>query len=123
DHVGPAVKRYRLAEVHARAGNFARALAEIQEILRILPSDRDRLFLRAQLYALQARCELGNADSDELGLAAALRAAEIVRSREIPPARQNLAWDELGNLGEALWQSGQSAMAVDLLRDAIEQLE
>lgn len=127
DHVGPALKRYRLAEVHTRAGNFTRALAEIAETLRIIPADRDRLVLRANLYALEAQCKLGNASGlpsgSEPGLASARCAAEIVRSREIPAERQNRAWDELGHLGDALWQSGQSAMAVDLLREAIQELE
>jgi tetratricopeptide (TPR) repeat protein len=122
DRVGLAVARTMMARVHERAGNFELALKEVTEALQILPGGRDRLLLRAELYAAQALNELGLSFIDS-GMAAAERAAEILRSGQIPPARQNLAWDELGELAEGLWRAGQSATAVDLLREAVEQLE
>jgi tetratricopeptide (TPR) repeat protein len=47
----------------------------------------------------------------------------MLRSREFPPARRNLAWEELGGLGDTAWRAGQPALALDLLREAIERLE
>lgn len=111
-----------LAQVHHRAGSFDKALQEIAEALRILPGGRDRLMLRAILYSTQAQCEFG-LGSVERGLAAARQAADILRSGKLPPAERNLGWDELGELGEELWRSGQDTLAVDLMREAIEQLE
>ena len=122
DKIGLAVARSMLAQVHHRAGSFDKALQEITEALRILPGGRDRLMLRAILYSTKAQCELG-LGSVERGLAAARQAADILRSGKLPSAERNLGWDELGELGEELWRSGQDALAVDLLREAIEQLE
>lgn len=122
DKIGLAVTRAMLAQVHHRGGSFDKALQEISEALRILPGGRDRLMTRAILYSTQAQCELG-LGSVEKGLAAARQAADILCSGKLPLAERNLGWDELGELGEELWRSGQDALAMELIREAIEQLE
>jgi tetratricopeptide (TPR) repeat protein len=122
DKIGLAVTRAMMAQVHYRAGCFDHALPEISEALRILPEGRDRLMLLAILHSTEALCEFG-LGSVERGLAAASRATDIVRSGKLRPEERNLGWDELGELGEELWRVGQDRMAVDLLREAIEQLE
>jgi tetratricopeptide (TPR) repeat protein len=122
DPLGLAVTKTMQAQLHQRAGSFGEALKEASEALRILRSGRDRLSLRAMLYSVQAESEvcLG---SIERGLDAAERAAAIVRSGEIPAGQRNIAWNRLGKLGERLWHAGQSALAMNLLRETIEQLE
>jgi tetratricopeptide (TPR) repeat protein len=122
DKIGLAVTQTMLAQVHLRAGGFDKALQEIAEALRILPGGRDRLMLRATLYSTQAECELG-LGSVERGTAAARQAADILRSDKLPATDRNLGWDELGELGERLWRWGQDELAVELTREAIEQLE
>jgi tetratricopeptide (TPR) repeat protein len=122
DKIGLAVTKAMLAQVHHRAGSFDKALQEIADALRILPAGRDRLMMRAILYSTQAQCELGQG-SVERSLAAARQTADIVRSGKLPSTERNLGWDELGELGEGLWQLGQGALAVELMREAIEQLE
>ncbi|HEV3330408.1 MAG TPA: M50 family metallopeptidase [Bryobacteraceae bacterium] len=122
DKIGLAVTRAMLAQVHHRGGSYDKALEEIAEALRTLPGGRDRLMLRAILYSTQAQCELG-LGSVERGMAAARQAIDILRSGKLPPDESNLGWDELGELGEELWRVGQDALALELLREAIQQLE
>ena len=122
DRIGLAVAKTMLAQVHQRGGAFDKALHEVSEVLRILPPGRDRLMLRAILHSIQAQCEFA-LDSVERGTEATRQLAEIVRSGKLPPAKRNLGWDELGELGEDLWKLGQESMALELMREATEQLE
>ena len=122
DRVGLAVTHVMLAQVHLRAGSLERAQEEAGAGLKILPSGQERLLLRAMLYAVRAQSELGQTFVDS-GLASATRAADILRSGQIPPGRRNLAWDDLGELGEGLWEAGQPAAAVELMHESIDRLE
>lgn len=122
NRTGLAVAGTMLAQVHLRAGEYDAALAEARDALSVLPQHRSRLMLRAMLHSVeaQAHTSLGAVDH---GMEAARECAAILRSREMPEASRNEAFDELGELGEGLWKAGQSEVAIDLIREAIEQLE
>jgi tetratricopeptide (TPR) repeat protein len=122
NRTGLAVTRTMLAQVHLRAGAYDSALAEAGQALAILPHHRDRLMLRAMLHTVQAAAHLLTGAVDH-GLAAARSGATVLGSPELPKARRKLASDELGELGEALWRAGQSGVAIDLMRAAVNQLE
>jgi tetratricopeptide (TPR) repeat protein len=41
----------------------------------------------------------------------------------MPETRRNLAWDDLGDLGEVLWRAGQTQLALDRIGETISRLE
>ncbi len=110
-----------LAESHERAGNWEDGLEEAAGALRKIPERPGQLLLSARLHAAAAKCEL-RAGAVDRGLAAARRAADLLRSDSIPEARRNLAWQELGVLGAALCRWGQPAIGLALMREAGEKL-
>ncbi len=120
--IGLAVTRTMLAQAHLRAGACEAALAEAAEALAILPRNRDRLMLRATAFSVQAQAYL-SLGAGVRGLEAAREAAAILSSADIPEPSHNLAFDELGELGEELWKAGQSGAAIDLMRQAVTHLE
>jgi tetratricopeptide (TPR) repeat protein len=122
NRTGLAVTRTMLAQVQLRAGAYAAALAEAGAALAILPRHRDRRMLHAMLHSARAMAHLGLGAVDD-GLSAARDAAAILGSPEIPEPQRNLASDELGELGEGLWKAGQSDVAIDLIRQAVDRLE
>jgi tetratricopeptide (TPR) repeat protein len=119
---GPAVTLTMLALVHLRNGSFKTALGEIEQGLKSLPRGSSSLFLRGHLLRSEAVCRarLGEIDA---GLAAAQSAADLYRSPGVPPDRRNLAWEDVADLGDELASTGQSALAIDLLRAGIAPLE
>jgi tetratricopeptide (TPR) repeat protein len=116
------VTQTMLAQVHLRAGAYESALAEAAEALAILPPHRDCLVLRAMLHAVQAEAHL-YLNRVDAGLAAAREAALILNSPEIHASSRNLAFDELGRLGEGLRRAGQPDRAIELMLQAAKQLE
>ncbi len=120
--VALAVARTMLAQVHLRAGAHGAALAEAAGALATLPQSHERLTLRAAIFAVQAQAHLF-LGAEGPGMEAAREAAAILSSAAIPEASRNLAYDEFGALGEALWKAGQSGTAIDMLRLAVTQLE
>jgi len=119
---GPAVTLAMLVQVHLRDGDFKTALREIDPGLKALPGNSGSVPLRAYLLRCKALCRLQLKEIDA-GLATAQAAADLYRSPEFPPARRNLAWENLADLGYELWCAGQSAMAIELLRESIAHLE
>jgi Zn-dependent protease/tetratricopeptide (TPR) repeat protein len=117
-----AVTRTMLAQVHLRAGAFEAALAAATEALALVPRHRGRLMLRAAIFSVQAQAHL-SLGADGPGMEAAREAAAILTSSAIPESSRNLASDALGELGEILWKTGSSGPAVDLMRQAVRQLE
>jgi len=122
NRVALAVTRTVLAQVHVRAGAYQAALAEAGAALAILPPNRGHHMLRATIFSVRAQAHLYLGDAGP-GLAAAREAAGILSSPGIPAAERNLAFHELGELGEELWKTGQSGGAIDLMRQAVTQLE
>jgi len=116
-----AVTCAMLAEVHERAGNWEHGSEEADRALRLLSKGPDRVLLRASMHAVVAKCEL-RAGAPERGLAAARRAADLLRSAAMPAARRNLAWHEFGELGAALWRWEQADLALDWMREAAQKL-
>ncbi|HTP35554.1 MAG TPA: M50 family metallopeptidase [Candidatus Acidoferrales bacterium] len=122
DAVNRAVSCVMLAQVHVRAAGYEAAIEEAEEGLRILPPRRERLMLRANLQAALAEAQLYFGLVED-GIASAEAAANVLRSAEMPEPQRNLAWDELGELGEALWRAGLAEEAIGRMREAIERLE
>jgi tetratricopeptide (TPR) repeat protein/Zn-dependent protease len=119
---GPAVTFAMLAQAHERNGAFETAIEEIEQGLRTLPRGEGSISLRAHLLRTKAVCRL-NLGEVEVGLDAARTAAAIFRSPRIPPARRNLAWEDVADLGHAIWCAGQSVLAIELMREGISHLE
>jgi Zn-dependent protease/tetratricopeptide (TPR) repeat protein len=119
---GPAVTLAMLAQAHLHSGAFEAALKEIGPALNSLPRDSSRMSLYGHLLRSKAVCLLNLGDT-EAGLAAAKSAADVFRSPENPPLRRNLGWEDVADLGSELWRAGQSALPIELLREAIGQLE
>jgi tetratricopeptide (TPR) repeat protein/Zn-dependent protease len=119
---GSAVTFAMLAQAHERNGAFETAIDEIDKGLRALPRGVGGLAVRAHLLRSKAVCRL-NLGEVEAGLDAARKAAELFRSPQIPPARRNLAWEDVADLGYAIWGAGQSTLAIELMRDGISHLE
>lgn len=119
---GPAVTLAMLAQVHLRNGSFQTALDEIEQGLKSLPDGSRNLSLRAHLVRSAAICRVRLGEIDA-GLAAAQSAANLFRSPGIPLSRRNLAWEDIADLGDELSCAGQSALAIDLLREGIAHLE
>ena len=122
ERVGLSVTHIMLAQVHARANQFELAHEEAHKGLRILPQGPERLLLRSSLHSIQARCELAQGFVDA-GLASAQQAAKILRSDQVPPVRRNLAWDDLGDLADGLWQNGETETAIEFIREAADRLQ
>jgi hypothetical protein len=122
DSAGRALTNAMMAELHQRAGKFEAGLDEAIAGLSVLPSGRTHAELRAALYSAQAVCQIASGFVNS-GLLAANHAAQIIRSGEIPQARQNLAWNRISDLGQRVSRAGQPEFAVSLLREAIERLE
>jgi tetratricopeptide (TPR) repeat protein len=122
NRTGLAVTRAMLAQAQVRAGAYDAALTEIDEALAILPSQQDRMMVRTNLLQLQARAYFAKGMVDR-GTASAQGAVMILKSKEIPESKRNLAFDELGEIGEALWEAGQSGVALDIWREVIGKLE
>jgi tetratricopeptide (TPR) repeat protein len=78
--------------------------------------------LRGRLIRGEAVCLL-NLGNIPAGLAAAQASADVFRSPQIPPGSRNLAWENVASLGSQLWRAGQSALSIELLREAIAHLE
>ena len=119
---GPVVTLAMLAQAHQRNGAFETALGEIEQGLKSLSRGSGTVLVRAHLLRLKAMCRL-DLDETDAGLAAAQSAAELFRSPEIPPARRNLAWENVADLGYELWRTGQSALPIAFLREGIARLE
>jgi Zn-dependent protease len=119
---GPAFALAMLVQVHLRNGDFKTALREIDQGIEAVPGNSGSVPLRAYLLRCKALCRL-QLDEIDAGLATAQAAAALYRSPEFPPARRNLAWENLADLGYELWCAGQSEMAIDLLREGIAHLE
>jgi len=111
-----------LAGVHERAGAYAVALPIVEQGLQSLPRDSHRLPLQGHLFRTKAMCLL-NLGETEAGLAAARSSADAFRSPEYPPEQRNLAWEDVADLGKQLWRTGQSALPIEFLREAIAHLE
>ncbi|HEV3201919.1 MAG TPA: site-2 protease family protein [Bryobacteraceae bacterium] len=122
DPRGPVVTFAMLAQAHLRNGSFGTALGEIERVLKSLPRDSNGTSQRAHALRSKAMCHLHLGDIDA-GLAAARSAYDLFRSPEIPPARRNLAWEDVADLGHHLWSAGQSALSIDFLREGITHLE
>jgi len=111
-----------LAQVHVQAGNWEQAAVEAADGLKYLPLRPEYLNLYANLFVFQAEAHLrvGRLDT---GLTAASNAAETLRAEVMPYRQRNLAANDLGKLGEALWRAGQPASAIEYLRESIAALE
>lgn len=122
DRVSRAVQGSMIASAHFYAGDFEKAAAEAAMVLRILPAGSDRLLLRAEAGSILAQAEfaLGAIASGQISTA---ETAGNLRSPDLPPGRRNLAWDDMADFGEGLWRVGEPELAVDLIREAIAQLE
>jgi tetratricopeptide (TPR) repeat protein len=118
---GLAVTSAMLAELHQRAGHIREGLEETTQGLSSLSLGRDGLPLRAVLLSAKAYCEirLGSVAS---GLSTAAAAIEVVRSGKIYNSSRRLAWSRIGDLGLNLSRAGQSKCGIDLLREAISNL-
>lgn len=119
--IGPDVTFAMLAQAHLRNGAFKAALGDIEQALKQAPGSPD-VFLRAYRLRSKAICRL-QLDEIDAGLATAQSTIDLYRSSAIPPARRNLAWENLADLGHELWRAGQSALAIELLREGIAHLE
>lgn len=117
-----AVTHTMLAQLQERSGHFNEALAEARAGLSLLSKHRERLALRAMLHSVEAQSNLCLGET-EAGLTAARAAASIVRSNEFPAGERNLAWNRIAELGDRMWRAGQPAIALELLREAIGNLE
>ncbi len=117
-----AVTCAMLAQTHCYNRSFQAALEEIEQGLRSIPPGAAGIQLRARLLRTEAVCLL-NLGRIPDGLAAAQSSAAIFRSPEVPAGARNLAWENLATLGSMLWQASQSALPIELLREAIPQLE
>ncbi len=110
-------------------GNFAEAAESRNESKAPVRGNRKRRepknqppMLRAAALSAQAQSLLADGLMDE-GLAQARQAAGILGSREVPAARRNLALVGIADIGDTLWKFGESALAVELLREAANALE
>jgi tetratricopeptide (TPR) repeat protein len=119
---GLAVTRIMLAQARLRAGEYQTALTEAAAALAILPRRDGHLMLRAAIFSVEAQAHL-LLGAERHGIVAAREAAAILNSPGIPEPNRNLAFDELGELGEGLWDAGQSGTGIDLMRQAVTQLE
>jgi len=117
-----AVTTTMLAQLHERAGYFDEALREATNGLHILPHPGKHDALRAMLHAVDAQCQTC-CGRIEIGIHSARTAASIVRSKQLPVGERNLAWNRISELGDILWRAGQPAIAIELLREAIANLE
>lgn len=122
DVTGPALTFAMLAQAHQLNGAFEAALDEIKQALKALPRGPGSLSLRAHLIRSKAVCQL-HLDEIDAGLDAAQSAAALFRSTGIPPARRNLAWEDVADLGHDLWSAGQSEIAIELMLEGIAHLE
>ena len=118
----PAVTFAMLAQAHLRNGALQEALHEITGGLAIVPDRAVATSLRAHLLRAQADCylRLGN---PEAGLAAARDAVDLFRSPAILAGRRNLAWEDIADLGQALFAAGDTTLSIALLREGIAGLE
>ncbi|HMC59056.1 MAG TPA: M50 family metallopeptidase, partial [Candidatus Solibacter sp.] len=119
---GPVVTLAMLAQAHQRNGAFETALGEIEQGLKSLSRGSGTVLVRAHLLRLKAMCRL-DLDETDAGLAAAQSATDLFRSPETAPARRNLAWENVADLGYELWRTGQSALPIAFLREGIAHLE
>ncbi|HKE28019.1 MAG TPA: site-2 protease family protein, partial [Bryobacteraceae bacterium] len=111
-----------LAQMHSRTLNWQEALVEADEGLKLVPLNQEHLILYAMLLAARAEAHFNLGHHGE-GLQAASDAAAVLRAGAMPAARQNLAADGLGDLGEAAWRGGESALGTEFTRDAVAKLE
>ena len=122
DRVGLSIVGLMAGRAHLRAGDFEKALAEAQGVLRVVPPGPERFSLHAEAWSIQAQAQYA-LEAKEEARASANRAAEFLRSPDVPPARRNLAWDELGAIGDELQRAGEAESARRFLAEAIEGLE
>jgi tetratricopeptide (TPR) repeat protein len=122
DRVGLALVGLSLSGAHLLAGEFEKAMLETRDALRVLPSGRRRLLLRAYLEFHHAVAQFGF-DLTDAGRKTAAHAAECLRSSRIPEARRNPASLHLAELGKDLWDAGEFATGIALMREGIERLE
>jgi tetratricopeptide (TPR) repeat protein len=119
---GPAVTFTMLAQAHLYNGDFQAALGEIGQALNSLPGGPNSISLRAHVLRYKAVCHL-HLGEIETGLDVARSAADLFRSPETPAARRNLAWEDIADLGDELWPTGQSTLPIELMREGVAHLE
>lgn len=119
---GPVVTFAMLAQAHLYNGDFEAALGEIGHALNSLPRGPNGLSLRAHLLRCKAACHLHLGELDT-GLEVARSAADLFRSPEVPAARRNLAWEDIADLGDELWPTGESTLPIELMREGVAHLE
>lgn len=114
--------RKAIAQMHLDAHAYEAALEEIDQALANFPAGRKRLLLKATLLRQRAECEF-SLGSPKAGLAAASAAAETLRSVDIVESDRDQAASDLGAVGVTLWMAGLNDRAVDILWEAIRNIE
>lgn len=111
-----------LAQLHIDSRAYEAALHEIEGALASFPSGRAHLLRKATFLRQRAECEfyLGSPDA---ALAAATKAADILRSPELPESARSQAASDLATLGVSFWMAGRTEQAIALLSESIQSLE
>ncbi len=119
---GPAVSFAMLAETHERNGAYQAALDAAGQGLSRLSQSASEIALRAHLLRCKAVCHVQQGEL-EFGLAAARGASSLHRSPRILSTRRNLAYEDIADLGHALWMAGECTLSISLLQEGIAGLE
>ncbi len=115
DHAEPAVSFAMMAQAHLRNGSYQAALEEIEGGLATASSRATSL--RAHLLRSKAVCLFHRGDKDA-ARAAAYESANLFRS-----TGRNLGWEDVADLGQAIWIAGDEFLSLELMREGIERLE
>ena len=122
DRVSGASVASAIAQLHADSGHYELGLQEVQLALALIPEGPKYLVQKADLLRIKMRCEAecGNAVQAR---AAALEAASLLRSPEIPEVERNHAASALGSLASTVWLAGTGDFYAELLQESIRKLE
>jgi len=112
--------RAALAELLETAREYEPALIEIDAVLREAPKRKQ--YFHGVLLRLRASCEfeLGHTDA---AVAAALEAADVIRTAYVRHSDRRAAIVELGQLGLTHWMAGFAEHACVLLTTCVQLLE
>ncbi len=122
DRVSGASVASAIAQLHADSGRYQLGLREIQLALALIPEGSKYLVQKADLWRIKMRCEAGNGNAQQ-AREAALEAAWLLRSPEIPEVERNRAASALGALALTIWLTGAGDTSAELLQESIQKLE
>ena len=111
-----------IAELHADSRRYDSGLQEVELALTLLPEGPKHLVTKANMWRIRMRCEAGLGNAAQ-ARTAALEAASLLRSPDIPDAERTHAVSAIGTLAATVWLAGAGDTSAELLRESIHKLE